>query len=99
MKTRRQYTRDLKIAVVRDIEMGKSLAQVSRENGIHPSLIAKWKREYFENPENAFRGNGKAYKEQARMAELEEEDIKQSLEYAAWTVSEKILPLTYEISR
>jgi len=71
MKTRRQYTRDLKIAVVRDIEMGKSLAQVSRENGIHPSLIAKWKREYFENPENAFRGNGKAYKEQARMAELE----------------------------
>jgi len=31
--------------------------------------------------------------------ELEEEDIKQSLEYAAWTVSERILPLTYEISR
>jgi len=25
--------------------------------------------------------------------ELEEEDIKQSLEYAAWTVSEKVLPL------
>ncbi|RZN44124.1 MAG: DUF433 domain-containing protein [Methanophagales archaeon ANME-1-THS] len=31
--------------------------------------------------------------------ELEEEDIRQSLEYAAWTVSEKILPVTYEISR
>lgn len=26
--------------------------------------------------------------------ELEEEDIKQSLEYAAWTVSEKVLPIT-----
>ncbi|MFQ6055233.1 MAG: DUF433 domain-containing protein [Methanosarcinales archaeon] len=25
--------------------------------------------------------------------ELEEEDIKQSLEYAAWAVSEKVLPL------
>jgi transposase len=71
MKTRRQYIRDFKIAVVRDIEIGKSLAQVSRENGIHPSLIAKWKRDYFENPENAFRGNGMAYKEEARMAELE----------------------------
>jgi transposase len=71
MKTRRHYTRDFKIAVVRDLEIGRSLAQVSRENGIHPSLIAKWKRDYFENPENAFRGNGKAYKEQARMAELE----------------------------
>lgn len=26
--------------------------------------------------------------------ELEEEDIKQSLEYAAWTTSEKVLPVT-----
>ena len=26
--------------------------------------------------------------------ELEEEDIKQTLEYAAWTVSEKVLPVT-----
>ena len=71
MKTRRQYTRDFKIAVVREIETGKSLAQVSRENEIYPSLIAKWKKEYFENPENAFSGNGRVYKEQARMAELE----------------------------
>lgn len=71
MKTRRQYTRDFKIAVVREIETGKSLAQVSRENGIHPSLIVKWKKEYFENPENAFSGNGRVYKEQARVAELE----------------------------
>jgi transposase-like protein len=71
MKTRRQYTRDFKIAVFRDIETGKSLAQVSRENGIYPSLIAKWKKEYFENPENAFSDNGRVYKEQARMAELE----------------------------
>ena len=31
--------------------------------------------------------------------ELEEEDIKQSLEYAAWAVSEKVLPLTHEFSR
>jgi transposase len=71
MKTRRQYTRDFKIAVVREIETGKSLAQVSRENGIHPSLIVKWKNEYFENPEKAFSGNGRVYKDQARMAELE----------------------------
>jgi transposase len=71
METRRQYTRDFKIAVVREIETGKSLAQVSRENGIHPSLIVKWKKGYFENPENAFSGNGRVYKEQARMAELE----------------------------
>jgi len=56
---------------VRDIETGKSIAQVSRENEIHPSLIVKWKTEYFENPKKAFSGNGRVYKDQARMAELE----------------------------
>jgi transposase len=70
-KGRRNYTRDFKISVIREIEMGKSLAQVSRENGIHPSLVVKWKKEYYEDPENAFRGNGRVYKEQARVAELE----------------------------
>jgi transposase len=71
MKRRRQYTRDFKIGVVREVEIEKSLAQVSRENGICPSLIVKWRKQYFEDPENAFRGNGQAYKEQARIAELE----------------------------
>ena len=71
MKRRRTYTRDFKISVIREVESGKTLAQVSRENEIHPSLVVKWKKEYFRDPENAFRGNGKAYKEQARMAELE----------------------------
>ena len=70
-KKKNLYTRDFKISVIREVEMGKTLAQVSRENGIHPSLVVKWKKEYFRDPENAFRGNGEAYKEQARMAELE----------------------------
>jgi len=42
--------------------MGKTLAQVSRENGIHPSFVVKWKKEYCKDPENAFSGNGRAYK-------------------------------------
>ena len=71
MKRRRTYMRDFKISVIREVESGKTLAQVSRENEIHPSLVVKWKKEYFRDPENAFRGNGRAYKEQARMAELE----------------------------
>ena len=51
-------TRDFKISVIREVEMGKTLAQVSRENEIHPSLVVKWKKEYFRDPENAFHGNG-----------------------------------------
>jgi len=58
MKRRRTYTRDFKISVIREVEMGKTLAQVSRENEIHPYLVVKWKKEYFRDPENAIRGNG-----------------------------------------
>ena len=54
MKRRRQYTRDFKIGVIRKVESGKTLAQVSRENGISPSLIVKWRKQYFDDPENAF---------------------------------------------
>ena len=71
MKRRRQYTRDFKIGVVREVKSGKTLAQVSRENGISPSFVVKWRKQYFEDPENAFRGNGKTYKENTRIAELE----------------------------
>jgi transposase-like protein len=33
--------------------------QVNHENGIHPTMLSKWKREYNENPGAAFSGNGK----------------------------------------
>ncbi len=33
--------------------------QVNHENGIHPTMLSKWKREYRENPGTAFSGNGK----------------------------------------
>lgn len=58
MKTRKKFTRDIKISILRELENGKSAAQVCRENGIHPSMLSKWKREYKDNPTTAFSGNG-----------------------------------------
>lgn len=31
--------------------------QLNHENGIHPTMLSKWKREYRENPGTAFSGN------------------------------------------
>lgn len=42
-----------------------------RENGIHPSMLSKWKREYKENPGTAFSGNGNISKPEAKLAESE----------------------------
>ena len=72
-RARTNYTRDFKLAILAQVNSGVSIAQVARENGIHPALVARWKKEYKENPENAFSGPGHPYKEQAKIAELEGE--------------------------
>lgn len=64
-KTRRRYDREFKISIVSELESGKSLAQIAREHSIHPSLPSRWRDELTENPERAFRGNGRKYLEDA----------------------------------
>lgn len=68
-KTRRRYNREFKISVIAELKDGKPLAQIAREHNIHQSLPYRWKEEYAENPEKAFRGNGNQYKENARNSE------------------------------
>jgi transposase len=68
---RRKFTREHKISAIRSLESGKTIAEVARENEIHPSLLSKWKKEYSLDPDNAFKGNGNTYKTEARNAELE----------------------------
>lgn len=70
-RTRRRYDREFKISVVAELEGGKTPAQIARKQGIHPSLLSRWRDELAENPEKAFRGNGKRYKEDARISEQE----------------------------
>ena len=41
MKRRRTYTRDFKISVIREVESGKTLAQVSRENAAPTATVAQ----------------------------------------------------------
>ena len=69
--TRHNYSREFKLAILAQVDSGIPLAQVARENGLHPALVGRWKKEFMDNPENAFSGSGHPYKEQARVAELE----------------------------
>ncbi len=68
---RKRYTREFKISLIRELESGKKLGQLSRENNIHPNMISRWKLEYDKDPELAFSGNGNTYKDAARYEELE----------------------------
>ena len=57
-KIRRKFSREFKISLLRELEAGTSVAEVTRRAEIHPSLLARWKKEFSENPEHAFRGQG-----------------------------------------
>lgn len=77
---RRQYTREFKLDVLRQLQADIPLEQVSREHSVSAKLIARWEAEFAEYGEDAFRGNGRSYKDQARIAELERAVGKQTLE-------------------
>ena len=78
--SRRQYSKELKLRVLREHEAGKTLAQLAREYELHPGTIIGWRKAYEncgKDGELAFPGNGKSAadpyhpSEEARIAELE----------------------------
>jgi transposase len=79
---RRQYSREFKLQVLREIEAGKSIPQASREYEISSSLISKWKRMLKDNPKDAFAGSGNTYKHEAKIAEMERLIGRQAMEIA-----------------
>ncbi len=71
MGSRKIFDKDFKLTVVRELESGKSTAQVSREQSVKPGMILRWAREYRADPKHAFAGKGVSSKAEARVAELE----------------------------
>jgi len=77
---RRQYTKEFKQQALRELDAGMPLAQVAREHAVSAKLLQRWHEEYAEYGEEAFAGNGRSYKDQARIAELERCVGRQTLE-------------------
>ena len=64
MRKRRSYTREFKLSILNELEV-KPYAEVAREHNIHPVLFSKWKKEFKDSPEKAFKGNGNLWKLEA----------------------------------
>lgn len=57
--TRRLFTKEFKQeAVSLLVNSGKSAEEIGKSLGVSGALLGKWKREFEELPEQAFRGNG-----------------------------------------
>ncbi len=51
---RRIFTRDFKLQVVREVDAGKSMAQVSRQHQLNPNTIAKWRKQLRQYPKQRY---------------------------------------------
>ena len=80
---RQQYSRELKIAAMRELEFGRSTAEVARLYQLSPGRLEAWKGEWRAKGELAFPGKG-AHPEPRldtqRIAELERKVGQQAME-------------------
>ncbi len=78
--SRRQFTREFKLAAVRRLEMGASIAEAARAFEVSPNVLQRWRREFRDGTGNAFPGTGKRRWEESRVAKLERKIGQQTLE-------------------
>jgi transposase len=55
---RQQYSRELKIACMRELDAGKGLAEIARQYQLSPKRMETWKSEWRAKGELAFPGKG-----------------------------------------
>ena len=77
---RRQFTQEFKLAAVRRLEQGVSMAEVARGLEVSPNVLHRWRKEFRQGPGNAFPGHGKQRWSEGRVAELERKVGQQALE-------------------
>ena len=70
---RRKYDSQFKMEAVRLILNGKSINQVATDLGIHPNILARWRREYLKDNEHAFPGKGHLRPEDEQLRQLQKE--------------------------
>lgn len=81
MGTKRQFSKEFKLSVIKELETTK-LAEVCRMHNLCPSTVCGWKRDYEANPKDAFNGHGNIWKEDAKLAQYERLIGQQALEIA-----------------
>lgn len=80
MKSRRKFSKEFKVEAVRRLQSGQSMAEVARALEVHPSDLARWRRELDDHGTQAFSGPGRKRAEEDRVKELESKIGRQAME-------------------
>ncbi len=71
---RKRYAREFKLEAVRLVkERGVSVAQASRDLGVHANVLREWVRAFAADPEQAFPGRGQMKSDQLEVERLRRE--------------------------
>ena len=74
---RRRFTKEFKLEAVRLVhERGVTVAQASRDLGVHGTVLRRWVQECTGDPQQAFPGRGQMKPEQGELAQLRREVLK-----------------------
>ena len=74
---RRKFTREFKLEAVQLItERGVSVAQASRDLGVHGAVLRRWVKDGVADPQHAFPGQGQMKPEPLELARLRREVLK-----------------------
>ena len=69
--SRRIFDKEFKLQVLRELHAGTPLAERARQHQVHPETIRLWKRQQRRYADRAFAGRGKAYTDDAKVAQME----------------------------
>ena len=78
--SRRKFAKEFKLAAVRRLETGASMAEVARACEVNPNVLHRWRREFRDGVDRAFPGLGKRKPDENQVAELERKVGRQTLE-------------------
>ena len=68
---RRIFTREFKVAAIKQLDSGKATGYVARRLEVNPNTLHRWRREFNKQPTKAFSGQGRRMLADGREAELE----------------------------
>ena len=71
-KQRRKYSKELKVELVEKVLAGRETLEVAKDEGISPSLINKWKKQYMEGKFHGTSATDSERKLKAKNCELEQ---------------------------
>ena len=74
-QTRRRFSKEFKLEVVRQLASGRRQADVARELGVDAQVIRRWQGQVKIDPGTAFPGNGRRAREEDELQRLRKEVV------------------------